>query len=75
MRQGNLAGHYRVIVGHIGMRVNQPVLQLNIHPPPELLDIKLAPINAQGFPDSFGFLGGEVLFSPHINLLKNIPGS
>jgi hypothetical protein len=50
VRERDLRGHVRVVVADIGAEVVQAVLQLDVHPGPELLDIK--PRHSQSIPIS-----------------------
>jgi hypothetical protein len=60
---GDLAREGGVIVGDIRSLVHEPVLELDIHPFAELLDVEggAVPVDADLDADTAGLLGGETL--------------
>jgi hypothetical protein len=46
MSERDLAGHDRIVTGHVGLRIVGTVLELDVHAEPELLERKAAPVDA-----------------------------
>src|SRR5512133_502430 len=46
VRERDLAGDDRVVAGHVGLRIVTAVLELDIHPHPELLEVEAAPVDS-----------------------------
>ena len=67
MSQGNFAGNQRIVITDIGARIDRPVLQLNIHSPPELVNIKPVPFQTKFFSYLFCLLTGKYLFYGHFS--------
>jgi len=65
--EGDLACHGGVASGHVGLRVMQSVLQLDVHAVSELLHIEWAsvPVDADLGPDATSVIDGEVLSACH----------
>ena len=65
VRERDLARRVGIIAGDIREAVVQAVLELHVHPGPELLDIegRVLPVDADVAPDPSGLLGGEALLS------------
>src|SRR6266511_2265494 len=57
----DLPRHERIVVGHVGEAVVEPVLELHVHPHPELLDVegRRGPVDADLLTDPAGLLRGE----------------
>ena len=71
MRQGDFAGHQRVIVGNVGRLINGAMFQFNTQAGAELFNIKLISADAQLFADGFCLIQRKSLFFAHnIKLLS-----
>jgi hypothetical protein len=51
VREGDVAGEDRVVAGHVGLRIVTSVLELDVHPGAKLLEIELAPDDADRVAD------------------------
>ena len=69
MRQRDLAGQQRVIVGNVGRLINGAMLQLNTQAGAELFNSKLIPANAQLFTDCFSLTGGKLFLAHSVKLI------
>jgi hypothetical protein len=63
MRAGDLRGDLDVVVGHVGLGIVRTVLEFDVHPHPELVDVEPrgAPVDPDPLAGCTGFLCGEVL--------------
>src|SRR5919201_1166361 len=52
VRQRDLAGEDRIVVGDVGLRVVAAVLELDVHTGAELLEIEAAPVDADRVADA-----------------------
>jgi len=61
VRPGDLRRHGDVVIGHIGLRVTRAVLELDVHPLPELLEIerRSVPVDAERLARGAGLIGGK----------------
>jgi len=61
VRQRDLGCHERLVVGDVRQMVMQPVLEFDLHPDPQLLDVEgcLRPYDADLLADASRFVGGE----------------
>jgi hypothetical protein len=59
VRERDLAGEDRVVVGHVRLRIVGSVLELDVHAGPELLEVEATPIDADRVADSLGFFSGS----------------
>jgi hypothetical protein len=66
MGKRNLPPHDRIAVADVRQEIVQPMLQFDIHPHSELLDIKQSgtPLDADPFSNPARLLGGETSSDP-----------
>ena len=71
MGAGDLRGHLRIVVGHVGGWVVEPMLQLDVHAGAELLDIeeRTRPFDPDLLADTARFLDCKTPASAIHNLL------
>ena len=67
VRPGDLRRHGDVVIGHIGLRIARAVLELDVHPFPELLQIerRRVPVNADPLARGAGLIEGKARVSCH----------
>jgi hypothetical protein len=63
----DLAGRDRIVTGHVRRRIMKAVLELDVHPPPELVDVerRRVPVDPDLLTDPPRFLGGEAWAPGH----------
>jgi hypothetical protein len=65
VRERDLAGEDRIVVGHIGLRVVATVLELDVHAGAEELDVEQLPVDADLVADAPGFLERRLVLCGH----------
>jgi hypothetical protein len=56
VRERDLSRHDRVVVRDVGLGIVRSMLELDVHPPSELLEVEAAPVDADLVADTPGFL-------------------
>ena len=68
MGERDLACHDRIVLGHVREQVVQAVLQLDVHPSAELLDVerRRAPVHTDFLAHATSLLSRELLSCSHL---------
>jgi hypothetical protein len=67
VRERDLPGGQRVVVRHVRLRVTRPVLELDVHPHAELLDVerRCHPVDPEPLADPVRLFSTEAVLGGH----------